>query len=203
MVQRLGVFVAAGLLAVATPAAADVITAADVLRIGFQSDAYPPTVNEFTFGVGFMTLIEPNQAIQATLFLNGSFTGTSTINTRIFGTGLVHFTPVAIWRSPSSPLDPQFLDEAIVNLGKLSSGPVAGAVVLRLIGGAGNFDFTQFSFSVTERRPGGFGTRFEPPAITFVEINPETSPTPEPATLILVGTGIAAAVRRRRRVFPA
>lgn len=204
MLRRLGVFVAAGVLALAAPAAADPISAADVIRVTFQTaGAFPPTVNELSFGVGFMTFLEPSDAIQATLFLDGSFRGTSTINTRPFGTGLVHFTPVAIWRSPTSPLDPQFLHEAIVDLGKLSTGPVTGVVLLRLIGGAANFDFAQFSFFVSERLPGGFGGSFPPLPITSVEVNPQASPTPEPATLILVGTGIAAAVRHRRRGFPA
>lgn len=200
MMRRLGVFVAAGLLAVAAPAAADVITAGDVIRIGFQTPGgYPSTVNEMSFGVGFMTFIEPSEAIQATLFLHGSFTGTSSIKTRNFGTGLVHFTPVAIWRSPDSPFDPQFLNEAIVHLGKLSGGPIDGAVLLRLIGGSADFDFGQFGFFVTDRRAGGGGFAFTPPTITSVQVNPPPTPTPEPASLILVATGIAAALRQRRR----
>lgn len=181
MMRRLGVFVAGGLLALAAPAAADPITAADVIRVHFPTaGAFPPAVSELGFGVGFMTFLESRDAIQATLFLNGTLTGTSTIT-----------------------LDPQFLHEVIVDLGKLSRGPVTGVDLLRLIGGAVDFDFQQFSVFVSVRLSGGFGGSFPPLPITPIEVNPQPSPTPEPATLILVGTGVAAALCHRRRRFPA
>jgi hypothetical protein len=76
---------------------------------------------------------------------------------------------------------------------------LTGTVLLRLVGGSADFDFAQFSFSVTERLPGGSGRAFTAPDITSVQVNPPASPTPEPATLMLMGTGVAAGFRHTRK----
>jgi len=60
----------------------------------------------------------------------------------------------------------------------------------------GRYDFL-VSEAAISTLPGGFATGFDDFRLEFSDVPP--LPTPEPASLLLVGSGVAALIRRRAR----
>ena len=164
-----------------------------MLRIGFDLSGFPP--GHFEFGnldyFEFAIFVVPDEPI--TSFTTRLFDGD-----QLLGTYTSPFSTSAISRfvSPTS-LYPGAA--TVIDFAAFNDGSIDGRIEFTIGSGSGTLVRTSDELSVGQGVRGPFIAFTSNINTRTFEVVPAEAPVPEPGTIVLAATGLAAAAVRRRR----
>ena len=192
------------LLGIRTPVAAEPIAAGDVVRLGFTIPDFVPRQelrdwDVFELALGFRGA-ERIGSFTTKIFDRGRLLGTFTGADPgpVVGPGFAYL--ISRFRSPASVY--RLDNPAVIDMSSINDGTFNGWLEFTIARGRADI------FRVSDELNGGVGTGLEAASMsqwgfgasTF-EVTPGAAPVPEPASLLLLASGVALIARRcgRRR----
>lgn len=182
-----------------TSAEADTLAAQQVLRIDFQLPDVPfpfGSPDTFVFGLPARN-VAPIGSFTVSLFDRGALLGTfaSSVNGELIGdfgafAGFVSSTSTAVVSAPPFP------PPTVIDFRSFVDRTIQGSIAVSIAKGMLDFGSPTLVLGQSNAGGGFSGSAFSDPVITRESIS---GVTPEPGTLILIGTGVAAVLSRRTR----
>ena len=182
-----------------TRAHAEPIAAGDILRLSFDLTGLPPGYIEFgnLDYFEFAIFLAPSEPI--TSFTTRLFDGD-----QLLGTFTSPFTdaspsPTSVISRFMSPTSGYPGVATVIDFSTFNDGTIDGRIEFTISSGSGTLIRTSDELSVGQGVRGPFiAFTSSIPTRTF-EVIPAEAPVPEPGTIFLAATGLAAAIARRRR----